>query len=160
MGLSPSWEAASSRTIQEFSNVLWNPKARYRVHKSPPTVPVLSQLNPIYNTNSYLSKIHLLSTSDICLGLPSSLSPSGLYIKILYSFVLHTMRATCYAHLIFLDLIILTMYIWWITEVMKLLIMQFYPSSCHFISLWSKHSLQHPVLKSLSVYTRPFMSET
>jgi hypothetical protein len=30
---------------------------------------------------------------------------------------------------------------------MKLLIMQFSPTSCHFISLWSKYSRQHPVLK-------------
>jgi hypothetical protein len=30
---------------------------------------------------------------------------------------------------------------------MKLLIVQFSPTSCHFISLWSKYSSQHPVLK-------------
>jgi hypothetical protein len=30
---------------------------------------------------------------------------------------------------------------------MKLLIMQFSPTSCHFISLRSKYSPQHPVLK-------------
>jgi hypothetical protein len=29
---------------------------------------------------------------------------------------------------------------------MKLLIMQFSPASCHFISLWSKYSPQHPDL--------------
>jgi hypothetical protein len=30
---------------------------------------------------------------------------------------------------------------------MKLLIMQFSPTSCHFIPLWSKYSPQHPVFK-------------
>jgi hypothetical protein len=30
---------------------------------------------------------------------------------------------------------------------MKLLIMQFSPTSCHFMSLWPKYSPQHPVLK-------------
>jgi hypothetical protein len=30
---------------------------------------------------------------------------------------------------------------------MKLLIMQFSPTSCHFIPLWYKYSPQHPVLK-------------
>jgi hypothetical protein len=30
---------------------------------------------------------------------------------------------------------------------MKLLIIQFSPTSCHIISLWPKYSPQHPVLK-------------
>jgi hypothetical protein len=38
-------------------------------------------------------------------------------------------------------------YIWRRVQVMKLLIMQFSPTSCHFISLQSKHFPQHPVLK-------------
>jgi hypothetical protein len=38
-------------------------------------------------------------------------------------------------------------YTWLIVQVMKLLIMQFSPPSRHFISLRSKYSPQHPVLK-------------
>jgi hypothetical protein len=30
---------------------------------------------------------------------------------------------------------------------MKFLIMQFSPTSCHFIPLWSKYSPQHPIFK-------------
>jgi hypothetical protein len=30
---------------------------------------------------------------------------------------------------------------------MQLLIMQFSPTSCHFIPLWSKYSPKHPVFK-------------
>jgi hypothetical protein len=72
MELSPSCEAASRSATQEFPKNLWNPKFHYRVHNSPPLVPILDQINPVHSTSSYLSKIHLILSSHLCLGLPSS----------------------------------------------------------------------------------------
>jgi hypothetical protein len=106
MELSPSWEAASCAATQELSSILWNPKFHYHVHKSPPLIPILSQINPIHTIPSYLRSILILST-QLRLGLPSGLFPSGIPTNILYAFLFSHIRATCPVHLILTDLIIL-----------------------------------------------------
>jgi hypothetical protein len=55
---SPSWEDVSRSATQDISSILWNPNVHYRVHKSPLLVSILSRINPLHITPSYISKIY------------------------------------------------------------------------------------------------------
>jgi hypothetical protein len=56
--LSPSWGAANCSATQKLRSILWNPKIQYRVHNSPPLIPILSHTNLIHTILFHLSKIH------------------------------------------------------------------------------------------------------
>jgi hypothetical protein len=87
MKLSSSREAANCAATQELPSILWNLKVHYRVHMSPPLVPILSQINQIHTIPTYLSKINLVLFTHLCLGLSSGLFPSGFRTSILYAFL-------------------------------------------------------------------------
>jgi hypothetical protein len=66
---SPSSKATTCSATREIPIILWNLSVHHRVHKGPPRVSNLSQMNPICITPYYFSKIHfniILSYTSRC----------------------------------------------------------------------------------------------
>jgi hypothetical protein len=86
-------ETNSLSASQEIPYLLWNPKVYYRLHKIPPLIPILSQMNLAHTFPPYFHQR---------LGLPSGLVSSDFLIKIFYAFLTSPMRIPCPAHIILL----------------------------------------------------------
>ena len=108
----------------------------------------------LYPELTHSSLCHHIPLSEVHLNiiLPSTpwsskwLFPSGFPTKTLCTPLLFTIRATCYAHLILLDLIIRTI----MDEEYRSLssfVMFFSPFPCYFVPLEPKYSPQHLILK-------------
>ena len=72
-----SWEANRLSANTQIPLILWKHKVHYRIHKCPPPVPILSQLDPIYDPHPTLRRFILILSSHLRL-----VHPSGLFTDI------------------------------------------------------------------------------
>jgi hypothetical protein len=105
-----SWEANSHSASQEILCLLWNPKVHYRVHNSPPLVPILSQMHTVITSPPYFLRSILISC-HLRLRHPSGLFPSRFRTKTLHEFLISPRRSSCPTHIIPIDFITLTIFV-------------------------------------------------
>ena len=143
--LGPSWKANRFSTSQEIPHILWNPKVYSRIHKCPPPVPILSQINPVRTPTSHFLKIHLIIILPSKLGSPKwSLSLRFSHKKLCMCLSsLHTLymprpshSSRCYY----------PKNIWWAVQIIKLHVIQLHPLPCYLVPLRPKYFSQHPIL--------------
>ena len=114
-----SLDTNSSSTSQEFRYILLHPKVRYRVHKGPPHVPIMSHINLVQALPYPVSwRSILILSSHIRLGVVSRFFSSGLPTKTLY---LPFISCACYMQRPFHSWFYDWSNIWWEAEIMKLM---------------------------------------
>jgi len=82
-------EANSSAASQGIPSRVSNPKVRLNVHRSPPFVTMLSQINAFHASRRICLRSIFISF-PLCLDLPRGHFPSSLPNKTLYSFLIGT----------------------------------------------------------------------
>jgi len=104
------WKANSHSESQEISHLSWNLKVHHHVHKIPPPVSNVSQMNPVYiSPPCFLRSILILSSHlRLVFWVVSNLQDFKPKLCMHFSSLPYMLHKS--AHLILLDFIILTTY--------------------------------------------------
>lgn len=105
-----SWEANISVVTEEFPCSVWNFKVHYHIHKNPPFVPVLSQMNAM-PSHPFSFRYILMLFSFLCFDLQKGLLTSGFLTKLLYEFLFSLMCAACPVNVIGPDVFSLILFV-------------------------------------------------
>ena len=113
-----TWDSGIFSADQDISRILWNPKVHYRIHNSPPSVPIPSQINPVHSYTSYFLKINCNIIYLFTPCIPSGRLPSS--FPVFTSPVAHTCYMSCLSQSSWLghpnD-------VWWGVQSIKLFVM-------------------------------------
>jgi len=135
MKQSPSGKANRFSASQELPRILGNSKAHYRIHNSPPPLPILSQLDPVHTPTPYFLKIYrnIIFSSKSGSG-KWSLSLRFPHQNPVYATPLpHTRYMTLPSHF---SRFYHSNNIGWGVHIIQLLIMQLLPLPCYLIPPW------------------------
>ena len=140
---------------QEIPCMLRNPKVHYRIYRSPPSVPVLSQINPVHAPHPTVWRSILILSFHLSLCLPNGLFPSRFPNKAMYTPLLLPIRVTYPAHLIILDSII-RIILGGEYRLLSFSLCSFLHSLVTLSLLGPKYTPQHPILKQLQTTYGPY----
>jgi hypothetical protein len=139
-------------------------KVHYRMHKHPPPVPILSQINLVQASPSHALKVHiniiLPSMPRFSKRSPSLTSPHQIPVCTSLVSPSYNMPRPSSSSLFYHS-----NNIWWGTQIFELLFVQFSPLSCYFDPLRPKYLtrkpiLEHPQTTCLPQYQRASFTNT
>jgi hypothetical protein len=142
MEQSPSWESNKFSASQKFPRILWNTNDLYLIHTSPPTVPILSQLDLVHTPTLQFLKIRLNIILPSSSGSLSNRFPHQ-----------NPVYASPLPHTRYMPRLPLSSRfhhpknIGRGIQIIKFFIMYFSPLPCHLVHLRPKYSPQLPILK-------------
>jgi len=119
-----------------------------------PPVLILSQVYPLHLSHLISCRSIPISTSHLCLGLPSGLFPSGLPTKpcVCRSLLPHACHMLRRSHSFLFN----HSNVWWGEQIMNILILQSPRLPCNLVPVRPKYLSQHPTLK----YPQPMCHST
>jgi hypothetical protein len=115
------------KLVKKFPRILRNPKVHYSIHKRPPPLLVLNQINTVHFSSSHFLKIPFNVKFHLGLCLPNGLPQSPHHNPVYILSVSHARNILSPSHS---SRFVHSNNIWWAVQITKLLVMLSSKISC------------------------------